>query len=244
MSAAAGAVRGARTETSGLTRVYVWEMPVRLTHWLIALSIFTLAFTGFYIGRPFLVVPGEARWHFVTGTIKAIHFYAAIVFSVSVFSRVAWMFLGNEYARWRQFVPTTRKRWVELFQTLSFYLFLRRKSPREIGHNPLAGVTYSVVFTLYLVMIATGFAIYSASAALDSPMRAFTFLAPVFGGLQSARWIHHVGMWLLLGFFVHHLASAITMSMVERTGILESIFSGVKFVSRKQLREEREEARK
>lgn len=235
MSAAAGT----RAEARGLVRVYVWELPVRLTHWLIALSIFVLAFTGFYIGNPFLVVSGEARFHFVTGTFKAIHFYAAIVFTLSVLSRVAWMFLGNEYARWRQFLPTTRARWKGVWDTFTFYLFLHRNSPRVVGHNPLAGGTYLVVFALYLLMITTGFAIYSASAALDSPMRAFGFLVPVFGGLQSARWIHHVGMWLVLGFFVHHFMSAFMMSMVERTGILESIFTGIKFVTRDEARGDR-----
>jgi Ni,Fe-hydrogenase I cytochrome b subunit len=38
-------------------------------------------------------------------------------------------------------------------------------------------------------------------------------------------------MWLLLGFFVHHVASAVLMSVVERKGTVESIFSGVKFIT-------------
>jgi len=37
-------------------------------------------------------------------------------------------------------------------------------------------------------------------------------------------------MWLLIGFFVHHLYSAWLMSEIERNGTLESIFSGYKFV--------------
>jgi Ni/Fe-hydrogenase 1 B-type cytochrome subunit len=213
-----------------LVRVYVWELPVRLTHWGIALSIFVLAFTGFYIGRPFLVVPGEARFHFVMGTVKAIHFYAAIVFAIAVLSRIAWMFLGNRYARWNQLLPVSAERLREWWQALAFYLFLRREPPPVVGHSPLAGAAYSVVFLLYLLMIATGFALYSASAALDSPMRVFDFLVPLLGGLQTARWIHHVSMWLLLGFFVHHLSSALLMSILERTGVLDSIFSGYKYL--------------
>lgn len=224
--------RGAKEEASGLVRIYVWELPVRITHWLVALSIFVLAFTGFYLGDPFLVVPGQARFHFVTGTVKVIHFYAAIVFTLGVLSRLAWMFLGNEYARWSQFLPTSRARWKGLWHTLSFYLFLRRDPPGTIGHNPLAGGAYLAVFALCLLMIATGLAVHAPSAALASPLRAFGFLLPFFGGLQGARFLHHLGMWLLLGFFVHHLASALMMSVVERTGILESIFTGLKFVTR------------
>ncbi|MBY0493383.1 MAG: hypothetical protein K2Y23_04155 [Cyanobacteria bacterium] len=33
---------------------------MRVTHWLIALSIGVLTITGFYIGRPFVTVPGPA----------------------------------------------------------------------------------------------------------------------------------------------------------------------------------------
>ena len=79
-------------------------------------------------------------------------------------------------------------------------------------------------------MIATGFTLYSPSAPTWSPMHAFGFLIPVFGGLQTARWIHHAGMWLLLGFMVHHVYSAVLMSQVEANATMESMFSGYKFV--------------
>ena len=56
----ANAVRAAseKTErTEDLVRVYVWQLPVRITHWLIAGSILVLSVTGFYIGTPFVTVP-------------------------------------------------------------------------------------------------------------------------------------------------------------------------------------------
>jgi Ni/Fe-hydrogenase 1 B-type cytochrome subunit len=40
-----------------LVPVYVWQIPVRVTHWLIALSLFVLSVTGLYIDRPFMTVP-------------------------------------------------------------------------------------------------------------------------------------------------------------------------------------------
>ena len=39
-------------------------------------------------------------------------------------------------------------------------------------------------------------------------------------------------MWLLWGFVVHHVYSAILMSQVEGNATMESIFSGYKFVQR------------
>lgn len=222
---------------SDLVRVYVWEWPVRITHWLIVLSIVVLAATGIYIGRPFLASPRPETNAFVTGTIKVIHSYAAIVFTLSVLSRMAWMFLGNSFARWDNFIPVRRQRRKGLLSTLQFYLFLLRKPPGFVGHNPLAGLTYVLVFFLYFVMIGTGFALYSVSARASSPMHFFQFFIPLLGGVQTARFLHHVVMWLLLGFAVHHVYSSILMSQVEANATVESIVSGYKFVPREDVAE-------
>jgi Ni/Fe-hydrogenase 1 B-type cytochrome subunit len=226
----AGSTASATVPSSGLSPVYVWELPVRLSHWLIVLSIGFLTVTGIYIGNPYIKVPGEAGQHFVMGTMKVIHYYAAIVFTLSVLARIVWMFVGNRRARWHQFLPVTRAGLRGIPGTVAFYLFLRPTPPAFVGHNPVAGATYTVVFLLYLMMVATGLGLYGMSAHVDSPLRFFDSLLGLFGGAQGARWFHHVGMWLLLGFAVHHLASALLVSRVEKNGILDSIFSGYKFL--------------
>jgi Ni/Fe-hydrogenase 1 B-type cytochrome subunit len=220
---------------SNIVRVYVWEAPVRITHWLIALAIAVLSVTGLYIGYPFITVSGPAGQHFVMGWAKVIHGYAAYVFMTAVVARVIWMFTGNRYARWDKFIPVHRSRLHGFWPTIKFYLFALRKPPGFVGHNPVAGATYTLVFALYFVAIATGLVMRGASADVDSPVRWFASLAPLVGGLQIARWIHHVVMWLLLGFSVHHVYSGVLMSTVEANATMESIFSGYKFVPREDL---------
>jgi Ni/Fe-hydrogenase 1 B-type cytochrome subunit len=242
VSAAAGTARAA----AGVLRearypLRVWDLCVRLTHWGMALSLFVLAATGYYLGDPFVAVPGEAGERFVMGHTRAVHVYAAIVFSLSVLARLVWMFLGGGYASWRQFVPVTRARMRRFVETVRFYTFLRVDGPGEVGHNPVAGVAYLAVYGLCLVEIATGLALWGASAPPDSWLRGFASLASVLGGLQLTRWIHHVVMWLLLGFFVHHLATSILMNRIEGNGLIGSIFSGTKFVTREELERERRE---
>jgi Ni/Fe-hydrogenase 1 B-type cytochrome subunit len=213
-----------------LTKVYVWEWVVRVTHWAIAFSIVVLAATGIYIGHPFLISAGPAGQRFVMGTVKLIHFYTATLFTLAVLSRITWMFMGNRFSHWDKFIPVHEKRYKGLIPTLKFYVFMLRKPPGFIGHNPLAGLTYSFVFLLYLTMISTGLALYSVDAAVGSPFKSFGFLLSIYGGPQAARWIHHVVMWLLIGFAVHHVYSAVLMSQVEQKATVESIFSGYKFV--------------
>jgi Ni/Fe-hydrogenase 1 B-type cytochrome subunit len=221
--------------SSEIVRVYVWQAPVRITHWLIAFSIVVLSMTGLYIGHPFITVSGPARQHFVMGWAKVIHGYTAYVFITAVVVRLIWMFTGNRYARWDKFIPVHAQRRRGLFPTLKFYLFALRKPPGFVGHNPLAGATYTLVFGLYLIAIVTGLTLRGVSADVGSPMRWVTLLAPLFGGLQIARWIHHGTMWLLLGFAVHHVYSSILMSTIEANATIESIFSGYKFVPHEDL---------
>lgn len=220
-----------------LVKVYVWQWPVRVTHWLIAISIWVLSVTGVYVGFPSLLSVGPATQQFLMGYAKLIHFYAAIVFTLAVASRIVWMFLGNRFARWDQFLPVSKVRFKGLGPTIRYYLFQLRLPPGIVGHNPLAGLTYFFVFLAYLVEIGTGFAMYSASAHYDSPMKVFGVLIPFFGGLQVARWIHHIVMWAIWAFFVHHVYSAILMSQVEATATMESIFSGFKFVPKEDVLE-------
>jgi Ni/Fe-hydrogenase 1 B-type cytochrome subunit len=224
-----------RADSADRLLVYVWEWPVRITHWLIFLCVLVLSASGFYIGHPFLSVPGEARDHFVTGTVKLIHFYAAIVFTLAALSRLLWLFLGNYYARWTQFVPASRERLRNIGHMLQYYLFLRRDPQPAVGHNALAGAAYILLFAMYLLMIATGFAMYTANAHVEFPMRFFGFLMPLFGGLQTARWIHHVGMWLLLMFVAHHVFSALEISGVENNSLIGSMISGWKLIRREVL---------
>lgn len=220
---------------SDIVRVYVWEWPVRVAHWLIFFSVAVLAVTGFYIGDPFIIASGSATQRFVMGTVKVIHFDAAIVFVVSVLARVIWMFTGNEYAHWDKFIPLRPRRLRGILPTLKFYLFGLRKPPGFVGHNPVAGLAYTAVFGLYFLQIATGLTMYAVSAHVGSPLRVFIGLAPLFGGVQMARWIHHIVMWLILGFVVHHIYSGVLMSSVEQNATMESIFSGYKFVPRGDL---------
>jgi Ni/Fe-hydrogenase 1 B-type cytochrome subunit len=110
-------------------------------------------------------------------------------------------------------------------------MFLWQKPPAAEGHNPVAGLAYTIVFALYVVMIATGLGLYAIDADLASPLRGFDALLPLFGGAPGARWTHHVVMWLLIGFAVHHIYSAVLVSLVEKNGEIDSIVSGYKWVS-------------
>jgi Ni/Fe-hydrogenase 1 B-type cytochrome subunit len=210
-------------------RIYVWELPVRLVHWVLFFSIIILSVTGYYIGHPFISVPGPAKAHFVMGTMRAVHLYTAIIFSLAVLVRIYWFFAGNRYARLSDFIPLTRRRWRGLWRTFLYYCFLKPYPEVYPGHDALAAFIYGFIFLIYLLLIATGLALYTAIASFGSPFQVFGFLVPLFGGLQMARLIHHVCMYVVLIFVVIHIYSVVLWSMIEDSGEIDSIFNGHKF---------------
>ena len=208
-------------------RLYVWEVPVRLTHWVNALAILVLSATGFYIGNP--VMGGTVS---LMAWVRGVHRLAAYVFVASVALRTYWAFAGNRWASWRALCPyLTREGRRELRAIILYYTFLRRRPPRVVGHNAAAGVAYSAVVALMVLEIVTGFALQSFGAGGWRSM-AFGWVFAL-AGAQTVRLVHHMIMWLLLGFMVHHIYSSLLMDAEEANGLMTSIFSGFKFARRR-----------
>jgi len=213
---------------------YVWEWPVRITHWVNAVSIVVLAVTGIYIGAPFVTVPATSQY--VMGWMRAIHFACAYAFALSLLARLVWGFLGNHHARWwPSFLPwATKEGRKQIAGTFSYYTFLRKAPPYVVGHNALAAMAYSAVFVLFAIQVMTGFALYGQSAPGGFWSGISAPLLTAFSN-QGLRLTHHVVMWLLIGFAIHHIYSAWLMDVKEKNGTLSSIFGGYKFVEPEDL---------
>lgn len=216
-------------------RIYVWELPVRITHWIVVGSIIVLSVTGFYIADPFLIPPGGS----VMMGARFLHMLAAFVFLAAGVFRTYWLFAGNRFARWTAFVPTTRVQARELVNQTLWYLFLRPNAPKVLGHNQLAAGTYLVVFFLFLIQVATGFALVGIHG-IEPWVTFFGWVPDVLFGVQGVRLIHHLVMWAILAFMVHHVYSALLVDHLERNGLMASIFSGFKFVTRHEVIEARD----
>jgi len=212
---------------------YVWEWPVRITHWINFICLVVLAVTGFYIGNP--IYTAESTSQYLMGWNRAIHFFFAYLFLMSFIARLIWGFIGNRHARWPAFFPwASREGWRNIIGTFNYYTFIKRKLPHVVGHNALAAMAYTAVFTLFLMQIATGFALYGQYAPGGFWDGIFGWMLPLFGN-QVLRLTHHAIMWLLIGFVIHHIYSGWLMDVKEKNGTLGSIFGGYKFIEPKDL---------
>lgn len=209
---------------------YVWEIPVRVCHWVSMLSIIILSVTGYFIGSPHTVALESSE--FYMGWVRFIHFVVAYLFTVAFLARIYWMFAGNQYASWREFLPFLSERgYRNMVETFKYYTFVGKKAPHPVGHNALAGTAYLGVFTLYLVMICTGFALYSEHAPQSLLHKLMGWMFALFSN-QGMRLTHHLVMWFLIAFAIHHVYSAWLMDIKERGGVISSIFGGYKTVSK------------
>ena len=110
-------------------RVKVWDLPIRLFHWLLVLGIFAMWLTADVLDRLGL--------HMVIG----LALIGLIVF------RLVWGFIGSDTARFRQFVKCPR----------SVLRYLREpKRGVWLGHNPLGALSVLALLASLIVQLITG----------------------------------------------------------------------------------------
>jgi cytochrome b len=111
--------------------VKVWDLFVRVFHWLLA-SLFVLAYA--------------------TGDeVEKVHIAVGYTIAALIALRIVWGFVGPRYARFANFVPAPR----EVVNYLRDAALLR--APRYLGHNPAGGAMIIALLALLSGTCVTGF---------------------------------------------------------------------------------------
>ena len=211
--------------------IYLWELPLRVMHWVAALSIIVLAVTGFFIGKPYFMAPGEASSHFLMGRVRMLHFGAAAFLVATGIVRVYWLFAGNKFERLAALFPVRPRDWVNMLRQVKFYLMIHpERAPHYLGHNPLQQLSYTGMYAVAIALVCTGFNLYGQAAPGGFFHTITAWLPPLVGGLQRVRFIHHVLTWAFLAFIPIHVYLAMRADVLERAGTVSSIISGGRFV--------------
>ncbi|MDD2876910.1 MAG: Ni/Fe-hydrogenase, b-type cytochrome subunit [Acidiphilium sp.] len=214
--------------------VYVYELPVRIWHWVMALAITILAFTGFLIADPIWPLQmGQPYNHYMMGDIRFAHFVSAYALVLAMVVRVYWAFVGNRYAR-EIFLPRVWSRqWRgEFVKTVRWYLLIEPETSKESGHNPLAQTAMFAMFLLGVIFeIVTGFTLYGEGVGYGSwSYDLFTrWVVPLFGSSQTVRTWHVLGMWYLILFVIVHVYMAIREDIMSRQTMISTMINGWRF---------------
>jgi Ni/Fe-hydrogenase 1 B-type cytochrome subunit len=214
-------------------KLYVAQAPVRIWHWLNALSIVGLAITGYLIGSPPNTTQGEASAHFVFGDIRFVHFICAYVFAAGLLVRLYWAFVGNHYAREIFHVPIfSRAYWRDFVSMLKWYMLISPRPNRYYGHNPLARMMiFLLYFLLSIFMVCSGFAMYGEGDQAGSWANTLftSWMLPLFGNSQSLHTWHHLGMWVILTFIILHIYAAVREDIMGRQSMMSTMVSGYRY---------------
>lgn len=113
-------------------KIRVWDLPIRMFHWLLVGCIIT-SFISVNIG-------GNAmQWHGYVG-------YGALTL---ILFRVCWGFVGSYHARFLNFIPSPH----------SLKEYLRGKSNAVLGHNPFGSLSvFALLFSVGLQAVTGLFA--------------------------------------------------------------------------------------
>jgi Ni/Fe-hydrogenase 1 B-type cytochrome subunit len=213
------------------SRKYVWEFPVRFTHWINFCCILTLSFTGLYIGNPF--IHADSSDQYIMGWIRFIHMVAAYAFLMSMIIRLYWSVMGNKYAKFWNWFPFSPGKISDILEELKFYLLISRKPPHVVGHTALGGFAMLVIFSIFIFEIISGFALYSVTHTGTI----WTILGGWLTGimyLPTIRLYHHLFMYLILAFSLGHIYIAWYSACKEENNLMISIFSGYKLLTGKE----------
>jgi cytochrome b len=109
----------------------VWDLPLRVFHWLFVATIF---------GSWFTIEQGYIENHMLLG-------YFAL--SLVIF-RILWGFFGTKHSKFIEFIPTPKK-------LINYILAVKQgKSPYVPGHNPLGSLMVIVMILLVCLQAISG----------------------------------------------------------------------------------------
>jgi len=107
----------------------------------------------------------------------------------------------------------------------------------SVGHNPLAALSYFVIYLLIGVEILTGLALYDQ--VLHNPvLHQFIGWLPLLIEIPYLRLIHYSLMFVSSHSSSFHVYASILVSLEEESGLLEQYLLGMEFVAAGELRHE------
>ncbi|MBI5718608.1 MAG: cytochrome b/b6 domain-containing protein [Burkholderiales bacterium] len=181
--------------------VRVWDLPTRLFHWVLALSIVGSVVTGSIGG-------GAMTWHFRLGHLAL----ALLVF------RLVWGLVGGRWSRFASFVYAPG--------TLLRYLRGERRPGEhlDIGHTPLGAASVFAMLAILVVQVGTGL-VADDEIANVGPLNKYVATAT---GLAATAWHKNYGKALIITLVVLHIGAIVFYRLRRKVDLIGPMLSGDK----------------
>ncbi len=184
----------------------VWDLPVRLFHWLLALSLVLQWLTAE-----------------VLENAMDLHFYLGYFTIGLIIFRIIWGFIGPKYARFDSFLAGPKA----MFTYLNSLKSSSYTPP--VGHNPVGGLMLPVVLVLVAIQGITG--LFTS----DDIVHSGPYYHTASEGLQEVlQWLHHQIFHILWIFIAIHICVIFWYKFALKHDLIKPMFHGKKAVSERQ----------
>lgn len=181
-------------------QILVWDLPIRLFHWLLVILMVTSFVTG-KIGSIWM------QYHMLSG-------YA--VLGLLVF-RLVWGFVGGRYARFSSFIygPSQVLKYIRTM--------LKMDAPKYPGHNPLGGWSVLAMLITLSVQIVTGL-FANDDIFTEGP---FYYLVGKATSDWLAR-IHRLNQEVIILVIGVHITAVLFYLIIKKENLIKPMFTGRK----------------
>jgi cytochrome b len=194
-------MNGENHSSNSSDAIQVWDIWVRLFHWLLVLAFVVAAYTGFF-GRK---------------TQIDIHVIAGVSAAALVAFRLIWGIWGTTYARFSSFMTPPSK-------TLRHArCIIGSREHVSIGHTPLGGWMIVALLVLVAAVAITG-TVTLGGVVKEGPLAPFVSFASGWG----AREVHETLAIVLSALVGLHILGAIFESLRIRENLMRAMVTGRK----------------
>lgn len=188
----------AQTQQGETRAVAVWDIPVRLFHWILVLLI------------AFSWLSSEMDW-------MTWHMYSGYTVLALVLFRILWGFAGSTHARFSNFIYGPRAL-IGYVKTLP-----SRTAAKFAGHNPLGGISVVLILLCVLTQAMTGM-FANDDFINEGPL--FKHVSKELSDWLTT--IHKYNFNVLLALIVVHVGAVLYYLLWKSENLIKSMFTGNK----------------
>lgn len=192
--------------SDGRTRLLVWDLPTRVTHWL-------------------LVVLVVVSWWSAETNELGLHRLSGYAILSLVLFRTAWGFVGSATARFSSFVRGPR----DVMKYASRHMFDRAHV--SLGHNPMGGWSVVVILLVLMLQLGTGLFAVDVDGFESGPL---SYLVSFEAGRTLAK-LHHQAFNVMTVLIALHVAAVAFYAIFKRQALVSAMVGGFKNVSGKNV---------
>jgi cytochrome b len=183
-----------------MQKLYIWDFPTRLFHWLLVIAIASQYITA-------ELIDDAIQWHFYGGYF---------ILGLLIF-RLLWGIWGAYYAKFSQFIVSPQRA-IQYSTT-----FTKSNYKSNLGHNPLGAYSLIFILTILLTQAISGLFI------TDDIFHSGPYYKAIGDDTRDImNWLHNQGFKAVWLFLALHICAMLVYQFAKKQNLVLSMITGYK----------------